>query len=471
MYLATKFDLENNVIKDDVANIEINAEIVECALGLPSCGDEFPEYYPDDSEYEALKSRWIFTWIKDAIKDFQKKGVKHLSACMFVVVVIYFQWLKWGQLNRCRSAEQWIIDWSLKNLEHRATTALKKIRKMMDDKPQNKLRRKKGKKKNNKKKNSDKKEEDEIPLVQRKTIDDQEERKGYNTHEEEPINNERDNKSEEGVIKDKEVLKRWTQIEEELRIQRRTIGIEKKKLAKEQEAEIEATLKDAAECFMIDFHGYDEDISSFSLGFSQEFKSLTHIPKRSMQEEIFDIQPLNEIIPVNIPFQQAENPISMGPTRKLTTIEQKKIYNWIINWKIKEFNNSNLPRFTNEFYCVESGILDTILIDWNLVAYETREEYFGVNPNLGLDKENFDKEKAATRQWWLIPICHRRHWYLYAFNVVKRKLLVLDSMFDHPFDDKRKIVDLYVVTLKLGFNVVMQKFRNNLIMMIVGYAC
>ncbi|MED6165957.1 hypothetical protein PIB30_104572, partial [Stylosanthes scabra] len=197
MYLATKFDLENNVIKDDVANIEINVEIVERALGLPSCGDEFPEYYPNDSENEALKSRWgkfttladlkgfvikwamqteeqrmlfreafilflgktffcpttnsflspeqhfplvvdvknpmqynwslqIFTWIKDAIKDFQKKGVKHLSACMFVVVVIYFQLLKWGRLDRCQSAEPWIIDWSLKNLEQRATTALKK---------------------------------------------------------------------------------------------------------------------------------------------------------------------------------------------------------------------------------------------------------------------------------------------------------------------------------------------------------
>ncbi|MED6139294.1 hypothetical protein PIB30_082423, partial [Stylosanthes scabra] len=176
MYLATKFDLENNVIKDDVANIEINAEIVERALGLLLV---------------------IFTWIKDAIKDFQKKGVKHLSACMFVVVVIYFQRLKWGRLDRCRSPEPWIIDWSLTNLEHRATTALKS--------------------------------------------DDQEEGARYNMHEEEPINNERDDQSEEGVIEDEEVLKRWTQIEEELK--RRTIGIEKKKLTKEQEEEIEATLK------------------------------------------------------------------------------------------------------------------------------------------------------------------------------------------------------------------------------------
>ncbi|MED6212459.1 hypothetical protein PIB30_083517 [Stylosanthes scabra] len=34
-----------------------------------------------------------------------------------------------------------------------------------------------------------------------------------------------------------------------------------------------------------------------------------------------------------------------------------------------------------------------------MIAYETKGEYIGMNPNLGLDKENFDKEKAATRQW------------------------------------------------------------------------
>ncbi|MED6133714.1 hypothetical protein PIB30_030687 [Stylosanthes scabra] len=123
---------------------------------------------------------------------------------------------------------------------------------------------------------------------------------------------------------------------------------------------------------------------------------------------------------------------------------RKWINSSIINWKMKEMNNSNLPRFTKEFYCVESGILDTILNERNLIAYETKGEYIGMNPNLGLDKENFDKEKAATRQWWLIPICHRHHWYLYAFNIVKKELLVLDSLFDHAFDDKRRLVDIYV---------------------------
>ncbi|MED6124929.1 hypothetical protein PIB30_063669 [Stylosanthes scabra] len=167
---------------------------------------------------------------------------------------------------------------------------------------------------------------------------------------------------------------------------------------------------------MDDFDGYSsQGIPSFSLCFSQEFKSPIHTPKRSMHEEILDIPPINEMILANIPFQEVKNPTNMGPTRELTADEQKKIYNWImnvsredgvqeemiasfhgyrnifllrmefrylkprkwinssiINWKIKEFNNSNLSRFTNEFYCVESGILDTILTDRNSIAYETR---------------------------------------------------------------------------------------------------
>ncbi|MED6136820.1 hypothetical protein PIB30_059290 [Stylosanthes scabra] len=58
------------------------------------------------------------------------------------------------------------------------------------------------------------------------------------------MNNERDDQSEEVVIEDEEVFKRWTQIEEELKSQRRTIGIEKKKLTKEQEEGIDVTLKE-----------------------------------------------------------------------------------------------------------------------------------------------------------------------------------------------------------------------------------
>ncbi|MED6198285.1 hypothetical protein PIB30_064765 [Stylosanthes scabra] len=67
-----------------------------------------------------------------------------------------------------------------------------------------------------------------------------------------------------------------------------------------------------------------------------------------------------------------------------------------------------------------------------------------MHSKLGEDGKNFDRHKAA-RKWWLIPVCNRLHWYLYAFNLDKRDLLVLDSMYDHPFDELRKLVDEYVV--------------------------
>ncbi|MED6162731.1 hypothetical protein PIB30_073360 [Stylosanthes scabra] len=173
-----------------------------------------------------------------------------------------------------------------------------------------------------------------------------------------------------------------------------------------------------------------------------------------MEEEVLDVQPLNEIIPENIRFQQDGNPINIGPTSELTAIEQKKIYNWVMK-SLKE------DGVQQEMIATFQGCRNLFLLRMEFRLLKPRKwinssgEYFGMNPNLDIDKENFDREKTATRQWWLIPICHRRHWYLYAFNLVKRELLVLDSLFDHPFDDKRKIVDLYVIVedmLKIVFS-------------------
>ncbi|MED6189188.1 hypothetical protein PIB30_093434 [Stylosanthes scabra] len=67
-----------------------------------------------------------------------------------------------------------------------------------------------------------------------------------------------------------------------------------------------------------------------------------------------------------------------------------------------------------------------------------------MHPKLGEDGKNFDRHKAANKKWWLIPVCNRLDWYLYAFNLDKRDLLVLKSMYDHPFDELRKLVDEYV---------------------------
>ncbi|MED6180420.1 hypothetical protein PIB30_010050 [Stylosanthes scabra] len=132
-----------------------------------------------------------------------------------------------------------------------------------------------------------------------------------------------------------------------------------------------------------------------------------------MHEEILDIAPLNEIIPENIPFQEAENPIIIGPTRELTAEEQKKIYNWVMNASkedtvqeemITKFHGRrNLFLLRMEFRHLKPhewiGSNDTLLNDRNLIAYQSRGEYIEMNPNLGLDKDDFDKEKATRRQW------------------------------------------------------------------------
>ncbi|MED6183749.1 hypothetical protein PIB30_040644 [Stylosanthes scabra] len=101
---------------------------------------------------------------------------------------------------------------------------------------------------------------------------------------------------------EEEIIKNWTQIEEEL--------------------------KSAADFFIDDFEKFSsQNIPSFSSGISQDFKSLTPTPKRSKQEEIIDIPPINEMVPANISFQEVENPTTMGPMRVLTADEERKVYN------------------------------------------------------------------------------------------------------------------------------------------------
>ncbi|MED6221655.1 hypothetical protein PIB30_056846 [Stylosanthes scabra] len=87
---------------------------------------------------------------------------------------------------------------------------------------------------------------------------------------------------------------------------------------------------------------------------------------------------------------------------------------------------------------------NTTIADKNLDAYHKEGTYVGLHPNLGKDGKHFDGDKAANRKWWLLPVCNRLHWYLYAFNLEKKDLLVLDSMYDHAFDEFRKSLDKYV---------------------------
>ncbi|MED6222489.1 hypothetical protein PIB30_064945 [Stylosanthes scabra] len=175
---------------------------------------------------------------------------------------------------------------------------------------------------------------------------------------------------------------------------------------------------------------------SFSLGFSQEFKSPIPSPERSPSEddEVLDIPPIREMLPEEDP-----STIQLKP---LTLEQDDKIYDWvmnpskakaiqeetiaiyrgyqnffllrseiryirprswindkIINWRCKEYNYSSLTRFMEDFYCVEVGIMNTTLTDNNLDAYQKEGKYVGMHQKLGEDGKNFDRNKAANRKW------------------------------------------------------------------------
>ncbi|MED6218552.1 hypothetical protein PIB30_027765 [Stylosanthes scabra] len=71
----------------------------------------------------------------------------------------------------------------------------------------------------------------------------------------------------------------------------------------------------------------------------------------------------------------------------------------IINWRCKEYNYSSLPRFLEDFYSVQVGIMNTVITDKNLDAYHKRRTYVGMHSKLGEDGKHFDRDKAANRKW------------------------------------------------------------------------
>ncbi|MED6148168.1 hypothetical protein PIB30_050583 [Stylosanthes scabra] len=79
---------------------------------------------------------------------------------------------------------------------------------------------------------------------------------------------------------------------------------------------------------------------------------------------------------------------------------------------------------------------------WYLYALNIAKKKLWVLDSL--HSEPFDDIRRKVDEYaWFIPICDRDHWYLYALNIAKKKLWVLDSLHSEPFDDIRRKVDEY----------------------------
>ncbi|XP_020971842.1 uncharacterized protein LOC110268985 [Arachis ipaensis] len=149
-----------------------------------------------------------------------------------------------------------------------------------------------------------------------------------------------------------------------------------------------------------------------------------------------------------------EQPLAKYESRPYLVLLRKDLWtlkarSWVNNniilWMCYIFNGTASSRFRRDFYCVSPGILETVMHQRNLDAFHDTAipVYIGLGANFGEDTRFFNKVEAARRKWWLIPICLNNHWCLYAFEVAKKRMLVLDPMHSEAPDAGRNKLDAY----------------------------
>ncbi|QHO54088.1 uncharacterized protein DS421_2g53600 [Arachis hypogaea] len=149
-----------------------------------------------------------------------------------------------------------------------------------------------------------------------------------------------------------------------------------------------------------------------------------------------------------------EQPLAKYESRPYLVLLRKDLWtlkarSWVNNniilWMCYIFNGTASSRFRRDFYCVCPGILEMVMHQRNLDAFHDTAVpvYIGLGANFGEDTRFFNKVEAAKRKWWLIPICLNNHWWLYAFEVANKRMLVLDPMHSEAPDAGRNKLDAY----------------------------
>ncbi|RYQ85461.1 hypothetical protein Ahy_B10g105025 [Arachis hypogaea] len=119
-------------------------------------------------------------------------------------------------------------------------------------------------------------------------------------------------------------------------------------------------------------------------------------------------------------------------------LPRRWVTNNIVQWMCSTFNDSKSLRFKDDFYYILPGI-------WNLDSFKEAPtvSYVGLGPHFGDDSRFFEKIEASMRKWWFARVCIDRHWWLYAFEISKKRLWVLDSMYTGEPNNKRLKIHAY----------------------------
>ncbi|RYR48404.1 hypothetical protein Ahy_A07g034429 [Arachis hypogaea] len=162
--LAKAYDIEMSTLKLDHGNIRIGLELFQRVFGILPGVDDFPPFNGMNAAHVSIKKKispvenytaevfcqpdgvqeafhpalaenisvsdlldvsdpgsyhWplhIFKLLEQAIRKYKHKQNKSYEGCMFVLLVLYFQKLKHGELENCLEPVSWLSAWTTEEL-------------------------------------------------------------------------------------------------------------------------------------------------------------------------------------------------------------------------------------------------------------------------------------------------------------------------------------------------------------------
>ncbi|QHO06996.1 uncharacterized protein DS421_14g459760 [Arachis hypogaea] len=178
------------------------------------------------------------------------------------------------------------------------------------------------------------------------------------------------------------------------------------------------------------YHTLSPGRPSFSLGLTQLEKTPTPSPIHSIHPSLRNIKK-GETKEKQIRAWILNS--SLNKEQHLASYEGWE--HMVIQWMCYSFNDTKSSRFKRDFYCVCPGILESVTQNDNLASFidGARPIYAGLGRSFSEDTRFFDKLEAAKRKWWV-----------YAFEVNAKCLVIIDSLHSAPQDDERDKLDAYV---------------------------
>ncbi|RYR10777.1 hypothetical protein Ahy_B05g079258 [Arachis hypogaea] len=393
LQLARAYDVESNTLKVDAGDIRVTTELIDNVLGIPSRANYLPMAPPSD--FGCLKPQKIPLAVSDieVVARCNKKIPNQEPRNMRRV--LYFQCLKHGPLHACQSREPWIAEWTAYELDKKANHVISQV-------------------------------ESDVHQAEPVVTDDHEgAQEDHSGHKEasprtpssalvQLTEYDFDSEFDVSIVQCPEFKQLLANIEQE----QHTMPISMQPLQ---------TVMPKKSCY----HTPSPGRPNFSLGLTQLEKTLTPSPIHSIHLRLRNIK-------------KGEN-------------KEKQIRAWILNSSLDK--EQHLAAYEGQGHLVLQrkdlwtlkarnwvNSTESITRDDNLASFIDGASlvYVGLGPSFGEDNRFFDKVKVVKRKWWLIPNCWRGHWWVYAFEVNAKCLVIIDSLHSVPQDDERDKLDAYV---------------------------